>query len=493
MKDNKVNRQNKSLWALSLPFLFLVLANNIVPIINTLALALVPNNGVIYSESVGVANTIYSIFSVLVSFAIGGVGIVVGQCIGRKETPAKMHEAIYTCLTIAIVMAITIFSIAEVFSPFILLGFLKKGTEQYKNAVIYIETMYIFILFAAIRCAMFQTMSNYGYVKYTITFNLISIFLDTVLTFAFVLGTNIGIIGSALGSIIACFISFILALIYFNKLITRIKFRELRINKEFAKKLLMISIPIGGERLSYNFAMFLVGLLVAQIGNKFADSFIIVEGLSRINLLNLSYTIVQTFSNVITITSIAFSQGAAIICSWKMGAKDYDSAKAIIRKAFLVSIISDVILAIILFLLRDYVLQFFQLTNPVVSTYIDQIRTITFIPFLLLIFLQIGRTINIIYITGPMSYGNLVANVIFSVINTWIVVLGIGSIMYWQSSNVADNILYGINGIYIMMTLDETIRAIFNFSWWKSCKWRYKHTWYLVKDITGKRYIKRKY
>lgn len=163
--------------------------------------------------------------------------------------------------------------------------------------------------------AMCAVMNNHGFVKYTIGINLLSIFLDTGLTFAFVLGAKIGIVGSSLGSILAAIIALTVTIVFFSKLIIKIKPKDIRINKEFAKKLLKISLPIGGEKLSYNFAMFLVGLLVAQIGDKFAKEFIIVDGTSRINLLNLSYTIVQTFGNIVTICSIAFSQGAAIICS----------------------------------------------------------------------------------------------------------------------------------------------------------------------------------
>ena len=50
--------QQLSLWSLSMPFLFMALANFAASIINTLVLALVPNNGIIYSEAVGVASKI---------------------------------------------------------------------------------------------------------------------------------------------------------------------------------------------------------------------------------------------------------------------------------------------------------------------------------------------------------------------------------------------------------------------------------------------------
>ncbi len=491
MNNKKTNNKTKTLWALSMPFLFLAIANNIVPIINTLALALVPNDGVVYSESVGVANIIYSIFGIFTTFAVGGVGVVIGQCIGSNCHKQELKQAINTCLLITLLFSMATFMISEIFSPFILLGFLQSGTEQYHNAIVYIESMYVLIIFGPIRCAMCATMNNHGYVKYTIGLNVFSIILDAGLTFAFVLGADIGVLGSSLGSIIATLISALLAFIFFNKLIMKFKWKELMINKQYAKMLLKISLPVGAEKLSYNFAMFLVGLLVAQLGNKFSDTFIIINGSSRTNLLNLSYTIVQTFGNIVTIASIAFGSGASIICSWKMGAKQYDATRTIIRKAFTVAIICDAILAIILFLLRNHMLMFFELTNPLIGQHLDQIKMITYVPFLLLIFLQLGRTTNIIYLTGPMSYGNLFANVIFSIINTWIIVLGLGSITYFLSSDNHNAILYGINGVYIMMTIDEILRGIFNFLWWKSNRWSIKHSWFMVKDINGKTHFKK--
>ncbi len=489
--NNKINcSKNSSLWALSMPILFVALANNVVPIINTFALALVPNNGVIYSESVGVANTIYSVFSILITLAISGIGVVIGHGIGRNANEIETKDSINTCIVISLFFSLVIFLVGEILSPFVLFGFLDKGTQQYNNAVLYVETIMTLIVITTIRTSLCMILNSFGHVKYTIIVNLSSIFIDAGLTFAFVLGADIGVIGSSLGSIIASIITTILSIIFFNKIIMKIKIKELKIHKLIAKKLLKISLPIGAEKLNYNFAQFLIGVSVAQIGLKFPQSFIIIDGTSHINLLNLSFTIIQTFSGLITIGSIAFSQGCAIISSRKMGAKDYEGAKHVIRDAFIISIIIDLILAFILFFLRDYVLKFFQITNPIVEVYFSQIQTITFIPFVLMIFLQVGRTSNIVYLTGPKAYGNLYANAVFSIINTWVLVLGFGSIVYVCSSDNSSNPLYGINGIYIMMMLDEVIRGIFNFAWWKSGKWNKSGKKMHVKNLGGKRYVK---
>ncbi len=418
--NNKTYKSDKqlSLTNLAMPFLFMTLANFIVPIINTLALALVPNNGVIYSESVGVANQIYSVFTILTVFGTGGIGVIVGQKLGSKSSTEEINKTIFTCITIALLFSFGILVVSETTSPFILYGFLTKGTDQYNNAVIYIETISLCILFGAFRNSLGSIINTYGFVRTTIAINLLSIVIDVTLTFSLVLGTDIGILGSSLGTLIAFIVTTIIMVIVFNKKIVSFNPKDLKIHKEIMNKLLMINVPIGAEKLSYNLAMFTIGIIIAQLGQKFASDFIYIDGNSHVNMLNLSYTIIRTFSGIITVTSVAFSQGCSIISSRHMGAKNYDGARQIIRKSFFISIVFDVLAAIILFFLRDYVVMFFQITNPIVKDNFKLIQDIVFVPFIMLIFLQIGRTLNIIYLVGPTSYGNLIANSLFSVMNT---------------------------------------------------------------------------
>ena len=156
-----------------------------------------------------------------------------------------------------------------------------------------------------------------------------------------------------------------------------------------------------------------------------------------------------------------------------MGAQDYLGAKKIIQKAFIISLIADMAMALIFFFIQPFLIDFFKLTQPeTVQIYFNQwIRKIAFIPFLLLIILQIGRTVNIIYLTGPMAYGNLIINSIFSVLNTWIVVIIFGFGSLYTANDRWGSAFYGINGIYFLKTLDELFRGLFNFYWWKSGRW----------------------
>ena len=470
-KKYKSNEQ-LSLVSLSIPFIFMSLANFAASIINTLVLALVPGTGIIYSESVGAASKIFNIFTTLCTFIIGGIGVVVSQRIGRKESEENIHKSIYTSLCATTIFAISITILSEIISPFALYGFLKPNTSQYDNALIYVEVIALTILLMAPKNAIGSIINSYGYVKHTIIWNILGIVIDTLFTFLFVLAIDMGILGSAMGTIVANIVTFVYALIIFNKKVLKFNFKHFLLNKPITKELLKISVPIGFEKISYTFAMLIVGIFVAQIGMRIPSFMVQGNGNSETNLLNVSNTIIETFSNVITLTSIAFSQGGAIICSRKMGQKDYQGASEVIRKAFWISIVGDILLALLFFFIQGYLIDFFKITQPgEIKNYFGIIKKVCFIPFTLLIFLQIGRTINIIYLMGPMSYGNLIFNSIFSVINTWVVVIALGFASLYTSNDQWGSPLYGINGIYLLKALDEILRGIFNLWWWKSGKW----------------------
>lgn len=468
--------QQLSLWSLSMPFLFMALANFAASIINTLVLALVPNNGIIYSEAVGVASKIFNIFVTLSIFIVSGIGVVVSQRIGKNDDPKKIEQAIYTSISVSTILSLGITTISEIISPFILYAFLNPDSQQYDQALVYVEVITLTIILMIPKNAIGAIVNSYGYVKDTIIWNIVGIVIDVSFTFLFVLGIDMGVLGSAMGTIIANLVTFIYALIIFNMKVSKFHIKNLSLNSVVVKQLFKTSLPIGFEKISYNFAMLVVGIFVAQMGLKI-PTFMVKDGTSQINLLNLTNTIIETFSNLITITSIAFSNGAIIICSRKMGAKDYDHVKKIIKKAFLISIVADMSLAIVFFFLQPYLIDFFKITQSAnIQIYFNNlIRKIAFIPFLLLIFLQLGRTANIIYLTGPTAYGNLFYNSLFAIINTWLIVIIFGFTSLLTVNDQWLTMMYGMNGIFMLKALDEITRGIFNFSWWKSGKWNRDH------------------
>lgn len=56
-----------------------------------------------------------------------------------------------------------------------------------------------------------------------------------------------------------------------------------------------------------------------------------------------------------------------------MGAQDYLGAKKIIQKAFIISLIADMAMALIFFFIQPFLIDFFKLTQPeTVQIYFNQ-------------------------------------------------------------------------------------------------------------------------
>ncbi|MDK2819660.1 MAG: hypothetical protein KFW07_02370, partial [Mycoplasmataceae bacterium] len=234
-----------------------------------------------------------------------------------------------------------------------------------------------------------------------------------------------------------------------------------------------VSAPISAEKINFTFASLVMGILIAQMGMKFPQEFI--DGESGTNFLNLSRTMILTFANFITISSVALSIGVEIIISRDIGSSNYVKARKEIKKCFIIAIIFDISLAIGLVFLRSPIIDFFSIgPNQIVIDNRNLLNDLMFVPLILTIFLQFGRTSNIIFLSGVRPSGNLKANMISSIILTWFSVL-IGFIVgYLLLSKNPDNFTFGVNGIFFAMALDEVFRGISNFAIWQKGNWMKK-------------------
>lgn len=483
MKEKKF-KENISLFKLSLPFIFMAAINIIAPIINTLVVSLV-KDGSAFVEGIGSASQISSLFSTIVTFATSGIGIIIGQQIGKKINLDKIRNSILTLLIVAFSFAFIIYAIAASLYPFILQAYLKPGTIQYSEALKYGELLSVCLIISTFTGTFGTSLNAYGFSILSSTAAIITIFADLSLTLIFVIVVKLGATGSALGTVLAQLINFAILFVLFTIKITKINFKNFYFDKTVTKKLFAISAPISGEKLNYAFSSMVLGIILAQAGYKFGLSsttnpFLITHPNnpdSVSNMLNLSRSMILSFANIMTVTSIGLSIGAEIILSREIGALNFKKARSEIQKAFLFSIIFDLAISIGFFFLRGYVIDFFAIGDPEFYNNLEIKNTLTnlfFVPAILLIFLQCGRTANLIYLSAKRATGNLKLNTFYSIVLTWISVF-IGFIFnYLLLSKNSNSLFYGINGIFIASMFDEISRGIVNISIWKFGRWEQK-------------------
>ncbi|MGL5519933.1 MAG: alpha-amylase family glycosyl hydrolase [Metamycoplasmataceae bacterium] len=465
--QTKTYKDNLSLIGVSLPILIMVLISVSAPIINTLIVSL-SGNGSQNIQAVGIASQISSLFSTLITLVSGGIGVVIGALIGKKKEIKVIQNSILSIMLIGIIFSLIIYALAALLFPILIPAFgAGFGDLIYLQTLEYGELISITIIISTITATMSISINSYGYSAHTSFISIAGIFLDLILTFILVYIIDLGTLGSALGTIIAQSISFLLIFIIFNLKIMKLTFKNFVFEKKVIKKLIKISLPISIEKISYTFAMTILGIIVSQGALKFPGIFYFPE--TEKNYLIISRTMVSTFINLITVTSLAFASGAEILVSRKFGAKDLEGGKKYLRKALWISLVVDIFLAIAFCIIgKFYLIDFFAIGDKDFYTpeRISIFNTLIFFPLIVSIFLQGGRTLNLIFLVGARASGNVRLNSILSVITTWIIIFLSFLISYVFLSDNPNSFLYGINGVFLAMALDEILRGIINYIIW---------------------------
>jgi putative MATE family efflux protein len=203
---------------------------------------------VLGKEALAAVSTTGSLIFLMVGFINGlfmGNSVIIGKRYGAGD-----HEGVsiasHTGVSFAIIMGLVMTVWGYFFTP-VLLRWMGTPSDVMPNSILYFKIYFLGglgnILYSAC-CGVFQAM---GDSKRPLYYLIVSTVLNTVLDITFVKFMGFGIGGAALATIIAQFVSAILA---FTKLTRvdgphRIILKKLRIDGPTLKKELMIGFPTG--------------------------------------------------------------------------------------------------------------------------------------------------------------------------------------------------------------------------------------------------------
>jgi Na+-driven multidrug efflux pump len=207
------------------------------------------------------------------------------------------------------------------------------------------------------------------------------------------------------------------------------------------KQLLLISLPSGGEAMSYNLSQICI------------QRFINLFGTIVINTKVYCYIL----ANIAYVYSIAIAQATQVVTGYLMGKADYDSIKKRVFSSAVISICVSVTLTTLMYFNSDLVFRMFT-DNPEILALGKSILLVE-------IFLEIGRSVNITMVKCLVATGDVNFPMIVSVFSVWTVAVGGGYIL---------GILFnmGLVGIWIAMACDEFLRAVVFVIRFKMGKWK---------------------
>ena len=273
--------------------------------------------------------------------------------------------------------------------------------------------------------------------------NVVHIILNYALIYGWGPIPSMGVLGVSLSTVISKALGLGLIIWCHQSLLSaRLKVEYLRpFRWETLRQLLFISVPSGGETLSYQLSQTVIMKMVNLMGLVVITTKVYVY-------------IIATFCYMYT---IALANAAQIVVGFLIGAKREDEVSRRVWLTTAVGISIGVGLSTIFYFACEPVMRLVTDNQEI----IDLAKSVLFIE----IFLEIGRGANIVLVQCLQAAGDIRIPVFVGVFGMWMFAVTLsyyfGIVLGW-----------GLVGVWIAMAIDEIIRAMI-FVWrWQSNKWR---------------------
>ena len=317
---------------------------------------------VLGKEALAAVSTTGSLIFLMVGFINGlfmGSSVIIGKSYGAGDKKG-VSIAAHTGITFAIIMGLVLTVVGYFFTP-VILGWMGTPEDVMPNSVIYFKIYFLGGLANVLYNACCGVFHATGDSKRPLYYLMISTIINTVLDLLFVRDLHMGIAGAALATVVAQFVSAILAFVKLTKVEGphRIILKNLRMDPDTIKKELMIGFPTGIQN------------SVIAIGNVVVQSNINAFGSAAMAGCG-SYFKLEGF---VFLPITCMSMALTTFVSQNIGAKEVKRVKkgAVIGSAISVSCAE--LIGVVVFLFAPVLLRMFSSEPEVLLIGATQART----------------------------------------------------------------------------------------------------------------------
>ena len=281
----------------------------------------------------------------------------------------------------------------------------------------------------------------------SISMNIINVIGNAILIYGLFGMPKLGIIGVALATNISKCVGLVLIILVFvKKLGVKLSVTYLKpLPVDTIQKILAVAIPSGAENLSYNFSQMVVlgviNTIAATVGTYVISTKVYV-GMA---------------ANVAYIYSVAIACAMQVVIGYFVGANRKDLIAKKVWTVQLIATLASVGVCFLLYLNSDL---FFGLFTKDVEV-LCLARQVLFVE----IFLEIGRSINIVMVKALIATGDVKFPVVCGIICQWLV-----AALFAYILGIVCQL--GLVGVWIALALDECVRGFIYLIRFKMGKWR---------------------
>lgn len=254
----------KQILIFSLP---LLLGNVFQQLYNTVDSFVVGNY--VGNEALAAVGASNPLINLIIGFFMGistGAGILIARYYGGKKQE-ELESSIHTFIAFSLIVGVLLTVFGLLFSP-ALLRWLKTPHEVMPQAVLYLRVYFWGVLFLVIYNAGSGILRAVGNSRNPLIYLFISAIINVVLDFVFVLGFKMDILGVALATLIAQFVSAILVVRHLvqTKDVYKLVLKHIRIEKDMLIGIVRLGIPTGIQQTVVSFSNVLVQSYINSFG-----------------------------------------------------------------------------------------------------------------------------------------------------------------------------------------------------------------------------------
>ena len=393
--------------------------------------------------AIGTTTSLTFLFFSLMGGLSVGIGIIISQYFGAGNKE-RVKPTIGTAVTVIAVASLVGFSLGFFLARPILTA-MQTDKVILDDAVLYLRMIALGSLGMGFYNGTSSILRGLGDSKSPLLFLIISSILNVGLDLLFVLVIPLGIMGVALGTVVAQYVSAVLCILYARKTNSffRLSKKHLRPDKQIVARTCRLGIPVALQNSMIAFSLVVLQGIVNSYGAVFTTAFTIV---GRIESL-----IQQPF----------MSLGAALASytGQNIGAKRIDR----VQKGFKSANIMNFIIAGVI------ILAFWIFTQPIVSIFGDDAKTMKYAIDGLRITSLFYGFLGMIYPTRNVLNG--AGDAAFSLYTG--IVECIGRIVFTYPLTLIPFI--GMYGVFFATGITWFLNGTFSFIRYKRGKWKNIH------------------
>ncbi|OKP03127.1 MATE family efflux transporter [Xenorhabdus eapokensis] len=435
---------DRSLFSLSWPIFIDIFLHMATLLINTYMVSHISSS---YLAAMGVGNHVFDLFITIFNFISVGCSVVIAQYLGSGKRD-KASQAIHISIAFNFVLGFSC-ALITVFFGYKILHIMNLPENLMEDGFAYLHVLGICLIPEAISIILAACMRVYGKSKsamyVTLIANLLTIVGNMIVLYGFFGLPQYGLEGVAWSTVFGRTVAVILlcGLLFCG---LKIKFEpKLLVNwsKNMLGKILHIGLPAAGENL-----VWILQYMTAQ-------AFIGLMG----EMSLAAQTLYFQLSLFIMLFGISISIGNEIMVGHLVGAKRFEDAYLRGLKSLKIGVIVTVGIVLAFWIFREPLLYVMTEDQKIVELLLPL--------FLLSVFLEPGRTFNIVMVNALRASGDARFPLYTALICMWGISIPVG---YFLGITMG----MGLLGIWIGFFCDEWIRGLVNAWRWKSKKWQTK-------------------